>query len=175
MKNANTTSAKKSNKTAPVLHVPEAAAAKSTPSGIANFVAESKTVPEVQQVVKEETKIDITQTPEFKEALAFALSQRVPVITKAKAAKTPRVPRLEQNGIKRPKADSICGQIWNTLDTITANQKSPATIAQLREAYSANAATQQTQYAQWRQFNSITGRIVAPVKAVIAEDGLAAE
>lgn len=167
MKNATNTAARKATPaiTAALgLTAPAAATAAATPvnSAIAQFVAATATVPAAPAVTPLTTQqIALMQTDDFKATLAFALTQRAPVVKKERVAKTPRTPRAMQNGIKAP-TSGITAQIWDVLNNITATQGYPASIAQLRAALPCNAATQQTQYAQWRKYNSINGRIATP-------------
>lgn len=155
------------------LHAPVAAQQQATPTSVGNkameFATQQLTAPvaPVQQEIVAPVA-DITQTPEFVAALAAALANRVPVATKQKAPTTPRAKRVEQNGIKRPLAgNGICATMWATFDSISAAQKSPCTIAQAKAAMpNYNVVNMQGEYASWRKFNGITGRIVAPVVTV---------
>ena len=68
--------------------------------------------------------------------------------------------RPEQNGLKRPSAGSTCAIIWDTCDRITSEWQSTCTSAELFNALQGyNECTLRTQYARWRQFNGITGRL----------------
>ena len=68
--------------------------------------------------------------------------------------------RPEQNGLKRPSSGSTCAIIWDTCDRITSEQGSHCTSAELFNALQGyNECTLRTQYARWRQFNGITGRL----------------
>ena len=152
------------------LHAPVAAQQEATPNSVGNkameFATQQLTAPvaPVQQEVIAPVA-DITQTPEFVAALATALANRVPATKATKAPTTPRAKRLEQNGIKRPLAgNGICATMWATFDSISAAQKSPCTIAQAKAAMPTfNVVNMQGEYASWRKFNGITGRIVATV------------
>lgn len=75
--------------------------------------------------------------------------------------------RPEQNGLKRPSKGSTCCIIWDTCDKITAQKESTCTSAELFNALQGyNECTLRTQYARWRQFNGITGRLPGQNKAV---------
>lgn len=117
--------------------------------------------------------VDIN-SPEFQAALAAALANRAPAASKAKVAATPRAKRVEQNGIKRPLAGpGICATMWATFDSITAEQGTPCTIAQAKAKMpDYNVVNMQGEYASWRKFNGIVGRIVAPVVAAPAGEVL---
>ena len=83
-----------------------------------------------------------------------------PKATHEKTGKTVEQNRPEQNGLKRPSKGSICAIIWDTCDRITSEQGSHCTSAELFNALQGyNECTLRTQYARWRQFNGITGRL----------------
>lgn len=68
--------------------------------------------------------------------------------------------RPEQNGLKRPSTGSTCEIIWRKCDTITAEKGTACTSGELFAALPGlNECTLRTQYARWRQFNGITGRL----------------
>lgn len=103
---------------------------------------------------------DITETEEFKKALAQAISSKIKA---AKPAKIPRIKAEQKNGVSRPSVSSICGLIWSACDQITAKLGSPAPIILVKAAMpNENDHTVKTQYARWRQFNGITGRVEIP-------------
>ncbi len=77
-----------------------------------------------------------------------------------KTGKTVEQNRPEQNGLKRPSAGSTCAIIWDTCDRITDKNGHTCTSAELFNALQGyNECTLRTQYARWRQFNGITGRL----------------
>lgn len=99
----------------------------------------------------------------------------------AKAAKAAKaaVKQPEQNSIVRPKADTNCGKIWAIADSLSAKIGAPVTIKALDEIARAegyNEATIKTQYARWRKFHGVTGRLVAdkPATETPAEGSSAA-
>lgn len=82
----------------------------------------------------------------------------------AMAAKAPRQSnRVQQNGITRPASGTITGTIWDIADQISAAQHgNPALISQLKAVEAlknVNDHTIKTQYARWRAFHGIKGRI----------------
>lgn len=82
----------------------------------------------------------------------------------AKAAKA-AVKMPEQNGITQPKASSSCGKIWEIANQLSSKLKQPVPIKDLLETASAegyNEATIKTQYARWRKFHGVSGRVAAP-------------
>ena len=92
-----------------------------------------------------------------------------------KTGKTIEANRAEQNGLKRPSAGSTCALIWTACDEITSEKGSTCTSAELfARCNGLNECTLRTQYARWRQFNGVTGRLpgqtkVAKVPAAFAE------
>lgn len=99
--------------------------------------------------------------------LAADFGQPLPPAVKAGRAK-----QLAQNGITRPAVGTTTGNVWAAADAISAGQGGhPATIAQVKdckEMHNVNQHTIKTQYARWRSFNGIKGRIVI-VKPVVQE------
>lgn len=76
---------------------------------------------------------------------------------KAAAKAAPKEKQPEQNGITRPRADNVCGNLWAMYDDLfTATGAVPtmqvaiATASQLN----INEHTIRTQYARWRKFNN---------------------
>lgn len=83
-----------------------------------------------------------------------------------KTGKTIEPNRPEQNGLKRPSKGSTCCIIWDTCDKITAQKESTCTSAELFNALQGyNECTLRTQYARWRQFNGVVGRLPGQNKA----------
>lgn len=70
--------------------------------------------------------------------------------------------RAEQNGVKRPSAGTLCGQVWAALDAVHATRMPVAsdldTIA-TTNAWNRNNVS--CEFYQWRKFNGIKGRQVA--------------
>jgi hypothetical protein len=89
----------------------------------------------------------------------------------AKAAKVAerensRMP--EQNGVRRPKADTLCGKAWGIADKLSASLGQPVPIANLLEATTAeglNEGNVKAEYARWRKFHGVTGRVALPKPA----------
>ena len=84
----------------------------------------------------------------------------------AKAEKAAVAKMPEQNGIRRPKPDTETGKVWGLADSISASLGQPTPIANLLAAGQAqglNDSTIRTQYARWRAFHGITGRLALPV------------
>lgn len=81
----------------------------------------------------------------------------------AKAREANRMP--EQNGIRRPKPDTLCGKAWAIFDKVSAANGAPASITESMvdaKAQGLNEANVRAEYARWRKFHGISGRIEAP-------------
>lgn len=88
----------------------------------------------------------------------------------AKAAKlATRQP--EQNGIRRPGAAGLCGQVWTMADDMSAKMGQPVPVVDLLESglsKGMNPSNVRTEYARWKKFHGLTGRIVKPELAAAA-------
>lgn len=70
-----------------------------------------------------------------------------------------------QNGARRPRPLTLCGQAWALADKLSADLGQPVPIKQLLEASKVeglNEGNVRTEYARWRKFNGVTGRISLP-------------
>lgn len=108
--------------------------------------AEAKAKREADKAAKVQAKID---------AKAAAVAAK-------EASKMP-----EQNGVRRPKTNTTCGRCWAVYDDLSNKRGQPVAIADAKkvlESEGVNEATMRTQYAHWRKFNGVTGR-VGPEKA----------
>lgn len=77
----------------------------------------------------------------------------------------------EKNGIRRPKAGTITGKLWDLFDNLSRETGLPATIGDsMKKAEGTAEATIRTQYARWRKFNGVSGR-AAPVPAAPGGEG----
>lgn len=87
----------------------------------------------------------------------------------AKAAREAnRMP--EQNGVRRPKPDGLCGKAWAIFDNVSQTSGAPATIGAsliVAKEQGLNEGNVRAEYARWRKFHGITGR--APKAAPAAE------
>lgn len=132
------------------------------------FAAQQMSTPQVP--VLEAPQVD-TKQKEFNDAVA-ALAKQFGVAPEVVAQnlqvpqpKAPRILREAQNGITRPGANTKCGKIWGMCDAISSKTGAPATIAELKAQPAMadiNDHTMKTQYARWRAFNNITGRLAQP-------------
>lgn len=67
----------------------------------------------------------------------------------------------EQNGVRRPKTQSLCGQAWAIFDQISEAQGKPAAIAEALErarAQGLNEGNVRTEFYRWRKFNGFKDR-----------------
>lgn len=71
-----------------------------------------------------------------------------------------------QNGITRPRPDTACGNAWALMDELSAKLAQPVPISivlQGAEQRGLNYDTVKTQYARWKKFNGIEGRVAIPL------------
>jgi ATPase subunit of ABC transporter with duplicated ATPase domains len=90
----------------------------------------------------------------------------------AKAAEREANRMPEQNGIRRPKPDTLCGRAWQIADDLSAKFGQPTPIKDLLEAAEAeglNAGNVKAEYARWRKFYGITGRVALPKEEAATE------
>lgn len=92
----------------------------------------------------------------------------------AKEAEKANSKMPEQNGVRRPKPDTLCGKAWGIFDGISAKNGAPASIKESLDAARAaglNEGNVKAEYARWRKFYAISGRIAAqaPAAPVVAE------
>ena len=69
-----------------------------------------------------------------------------------------------QNDVRRPKPESTCGKCWAVYDDLSTKRGSPCAIADAKkilDGMGINEATIRTQYAHWRKFNGVSGRVEA--------------
>ncbi|RUD98633.1 hypothetical protein [Pseudomonas aeruginosa] len=88
------------------------------------------------------------------EAPAPAAADAVVTTSKPKKAAAPKVERVEQNGVKRPKEGGLCAAVWAWLD---ANPG--ATIKDAKAAAPGNGWNENNvacEFYAWRKFNGIS-------------------
>lgn len=69
----------------------------------------------------------------------------------------------EQNGVRRPGPDGKCGRVWALADELSAQLGQAVPIANLLEAANAEGLTASNvrcEYARWKKFHGLSGRIV---------------
>ena len=112
----------------------------------------------VTAVAKEEARIE-------REAEKEAKAEAAEEAKKAKAAEREASRMPEQNGIRRPKPATKCGQVWQLADELSAKFGQPTPVKDLLVAVVAaglNEGNAKAEYARWRKFNGVTGRVSLP-------------
>ena len=144
----------------------------------AQAAAEAKVKKDAEKAEKDKLKADAKVAKEIeKQANAQAKLDAKAETDKAKAekalekmaAKPAKVVMPEQNGVRRPKPEGLCGKVWTQADDLSRNLGSPVPIAALLESTKAaglNEGNVRAEYARWRKFNGVTGRIVAQVAVI---------
>lgn len=72
----------------------------------------------------------------------------------------------KQNDITRPRPDTACGNAWALMDQLSAKLGQPVPISillQAAEQKGLNYDTVKTQYARWKKFNGVEGRVAVPM------------
>lgn len=113
-----------------------------------------------------------------KEAAKLAEKQAKEAARAAKAAEKANSKMPEQNGVRRPKPETLCGKAWSIFDKISAKNGAPASIKESLEAARAdglNEGNVKAEYARWRKFYAISGRIAAPTPDAPAETAATTE
>lgn len=70
----------------------------------------------------------------------------------------------EQNGVRRPKPDTKCGRVWALADKLSSElgQATPVkNLLEVAEAEGLNAGNVKAEYARWRKYYGITGRVAS--------------
>jgi len=131
--------------------------------------AERERVAAEKKAQKEAEKKAAAEERERKKAEAAAERERKKAEAQA-AREAARMP--EQNGIRRPKPDGLCGQAWAIFDEVSQRNGAPASIGEamdIAREKNLNEANVRAEYARWRKFYGITGRIDDPRKVAERE------
>ena len=75
---------------------------------------------------------------------------------------TPVEKMPEQNGVRQPRPGTNCAKIWDLAAKMSDERNAPVAVGDLLEVAEAQgfaAATVKTQYARWRKFHGIEGRV----------------
>lgn len=73
----------------------------------------------------------------------------------------------EQNGIRHPKPDTLCGKAWAIFDKLSQKNGAPCSIKEALEVSNSQGLSEgnvKAEYARWRKYYGVTGRISAPSK-----------
>lgn len=128
--------------------------------------AEKEALAEAKRKEKEDAKL--AKAKEREDAKIAKEEEKARKLAEKEANRQP-----EQNGVRRPKPEGLCGRAWAIFDDITAKTGSPATIAEslaIAVQDGQNPSNVRTEYARWRKFNGITGRLASPAKAEAVEN-----
>jgi colicin import membrane protein len=73
----------------------------------------------------------------------------------------------EQNGVRRPRPEGKCGQAWAMMDEMSSELGQPVPVGDFvkaAEAAGLNINMARSNYAVWKKFHGIIGRVAKPVK-----------
>jgi len=150
----------------------EAKAAKEAERAAAKAAKEAERA--AAKAKREEEKAAAKAAKEAEKQAAKEAKERA----KAEAAAAREANRMpEQNGVRRPKPDTLCGRAWGIFDQVSQKNGSPASIGESMEIAKAdglNEANVRAEYARWRKFHGISGRIEAPKTEQSTEQSAAA-
>ena len=88
------------------------------------------------------------------DAPAPATAEPVVTTSKPKKAAAPKVERVEQNGVKRPKDGGLCAAVWAWLDAHPTATIKDAKAAATDHGWNANNAS--IEFYQWRRFMGLS-------------------
>lgn len=126
--------------------------------------AEKKALAEAAKLAAKAEKEAAKAAKEAEKEAAKAAKEAAKLVEKPAKIEMP-----EQNGVRRPKPDTLCGKAWGLADELSRTLGQPAPIASLITAATAaglNEGNVRAEYARWRKFNGVTGRVTAPAPAV---------
>lgn len=148
--------------------------------------AEAKAKKEAEKAAKEQAKAEAKAKKDAEAAEKKAAKEKADAdakaakeaekAAKAKAKEDAKAAKLaereanrmpEQNGIRRPKPDTLCGKAWGIFDEVSAARGEPASIGESMDKakeMGLNEANVRAEYARWRKFFGISGRVDDPTK-----------
>lgn len=163
---AEAAAAKQAEKEAKAAAAAEAKAAKAAERAAKKEAAEAAKA-DKKAAVEAEKAAKLQAVEDAKAAKEAAKAAKAQAKLDAKAAKdAQRQP--EQNGVRRPGPDGQCGKVWALADTLSAEMGQAVPIANLLKAgeeQGLNPSNIRTEYARWKKFHGLSGRIVAPAAA----------
>lgn len=121
---------------------------------------------EATKVAKKEAEAAVKEAAKSAKAAAKAAKD-----AEKAASVTPAMPA--QNGVTRPKSGTKCATVWDICDSTSNELRQPAPVENVMAralAAGLQPATIRTQYAHWKKFNGLVGRISAPVAAPVASE-----
>lgn len=84
----------------------------------------------------------------------------------------------EQNGVRRPSPDGKCGKAWALMDQLSQALGQPVAIADLlavSRTMDMNDNMVRSNYAAWRKFNGVVGRVLSQADSAKAQVAAAAK
>lgn len=144
----------------------EAKAAKQAEREAKKAAAEAeKEAAKAEREAAKQAKIDAKEAAKAAKEAEKAAKEQAKADAKA-AKEASRQP--EQNGIRRPGPEGLCGQVWGLADKLSQELGQAVPIANLLEAGVAaglNPSNIRTEYARWKKFHGLSGRITLPAAA----------
>lgn len=147
----------------------EAEVAAEKAAAAAKKAEEKKAAKEAKDAAKAQEKAEKAAKKEAdkqaaEDAKAAKAAEKEAAKEAAKAAKEAnKMP--EANGVRRPKPETLCGKAWAVFDEVSAKNGAPASIAEsleIAKARNLNEGNVRVEYARWRKFYGISGRIKPP-------------
>lgn len=120
--------------------------------------AERKAAAEARKAAREQAKAEKLAAKEAKKAEKEAAKEARKVEREANR-------RPQQNGVRRPKPDTLCGRVWELADTLSEKLGQPVPIGELMvvaKAQDLNPSNVRAEYASWKKYHGIAGRITLP-------------
>ena len=158
--------AAKAQKEAKASAAAEAKAAKQAEREAKKAAAEAeKEAKKAEREAAKQAKIDAKEAAVAEREAAKAAKEQAKADAKA-AKEASRQP--EQNGIRRPGPEGLCGQVWGLADKLSQELGQAVPITNLLEAGVAqglNPSNIRTEYARWKKFHGLSGRITLPAAA----------
>ena len=157
---------KQAEKEAKAVAAAEAKAAKQAEREAKKAAAEAeKEAGKAEREAAKQAKIHAKEAAKAAKEAAKAAKEQAKADAKAAKAAS-RQP--EQNGIRRPGPEGLCGRVWGLADELSATLGQPVPIANLLEAGEAqgfNPSNIRTEYARWKKFHGLSGLITLPAAA----------
>lgn len=138
----------------------------------ARIAAEKKVAKELAAAEKKAEKEAAKAAKEAEKAAKAAERQAAKEAKAAEKAAKAAVKMPEQNGVRRPRPGGLCAKAWEIADSISQKLGSPAPVADVLEvaiAEGLNPGNVKAEYARWRKFHGVTGRIVRSKADTAAE------
>lgn len=134
--------------------------------------AEAKAKKDAEKAEKKAQKEGEKAAKKVELEAAKAAKEQEKVAKKAEAEAKKAINVMpEQNGVRRPKPETLCGKAWAVMDEVSKSAGRPAAISEvlpITTEAQLNEGNVKAEYARWRKFNGVTGRVLAP-KPVAAE------